>query len=144
MPSSDLDLKKSTLQLIQDMSVAEKMDLARKGSKEERTILLRDSNRLVQVAVIQSPKITDGEVLQAAANRQIDEEVLRIIAGKKEWLKNYQINVALAMNPKTPLALALKLVGSLRARDLEQLTRSKGVPRALIVAAQQRLRAAKP
>ena len=143
MPSSDLELKKSTLQIIQDMSVAEKMDLARKGSKEERSILIRDANRLVQVAVIQSPKITDGEVLQIAANRQVDDEVLRIIANKKEWLKNYQVSVALATNPKTPLAIALKLVGSLRGRDLENLTRSKGVPRALVVAAQQRLRATK-
>jgi len=139
MPSSDLELKKSTLQLIQDMSVAEKMDLARKGSKEERTILMRDANRLVQLAVVQSPKITDAEVLQIAGNRQVDDDALRFIASKKEWLKNYQVTVALTTNPKTPLAIALKLVGSLRARDLEHLTRSKGVPRALAVAARQRL-----
>jgi len=143
MPSSDLELKKSTLQLIQDMSVAEKMDLARKGSKEERTILMRDANRLVQLAVVQSPKITDAEILQVAGNRQVDDEVLRFIAGKREWLQNYQVTVALTTNPKTPLALALKLVGSLRVRDLDQLARSKGVPRALVIAAQQRLRVTK-
>ena len=143
MPSSDLELKKSTLQLIQDMSVAEKMDLARKGSKEERTILMRDANRLVQLAVVQSPKITDAEILQVAGNRQVDDEVLRFVAGKREWLQNYQVTVALTTNPKTPLALALKLVGSLRVRDLDQLARSKGVPRALVIAAQQRLRVTK-
>ena len=143
MPSSDLELKKSTLQIIQDMSVAEKMDLARKGSKEERTILMRDANRLVQMAVVQSPKITDAEVLQVAGNRQVDDEVLRFIASKREWLQNYQVTVALTTNPKTPLALALKLVNGLRARDLDLRARSKGVPRALVIAAQQRSRATK-
>jgi len=125
------------------MSVSEKLDLARKGNKEARSILMRDSNRLVQLAVIQSPKITEGEVLMIAGNRQIDDEVLKYIANNREWLKNYQIRVALANNPKTPLPHALKQVVFLKERELTLLSKSKSVARALSTAAAQRLKQVK-
>ena len=133
----------SSLQKIQQMTVAQKMELARKGTKEDRTTLIRDSNKLVQMAVIQSPKITESEVVAIAANRQINDEVLRFIAGKREWFKNYSVKVTLINNPKTPLPTAMKIVPLLNRRDLEQIARSKAVPRALVTLAQSRLRTAK-
>jgi hypothetical protein len=146
MPTNDgdgTDRLTSLFQGIQNMSVSEKLDLAHKGNKEARTILIRDSNRIIQMAVIQSPKITEGEVLAIANNRQIDDEVLKHIAMSREWLKNYQIRVALANNPKTPLADALKQVNYLRQRELEHLAKSRSVPRAMIIAAEQRLKQVK-
>jgi hypothetical protein len=125
------------------MSVSEKLDLAHKGNKEARTFLIRDSNRIIQMAVIQSPKITEGEVLAIAGNRQIDDEVLKHIAISREWLKNYQIRAALANNPKTPLPDALKQINYLRQRELELLAKSRAVPRAINIAAEQRLKQVK-
>jgi hypothetical protein len=133
----------SLFQSIQTMSVSEKLDLAHKGNKESRTILIRDSNRLVQLAVIQSPKITEGEVLSIAANRQVDDDVIKHICISREWLKNYQVRVALANNPKTPLPEALKQINYLRQRELELLSKSRSVPRAIVVAAEQRLKQVK-
>jgi len=125
------------------MSVSEKLDLAHKGGKEARTVLVRDSSRLVQMAVIQSAKITEGEVLAIANNRQIDDEVLKQIAINRDWMKNYQIRVALANNPKTPLAEALKQVNYLKQRELAALAKSRSVSRAMNIAAEQRLRQVK-
>ncbi|VFU16040.1 conserved hypothetical protein [anaerobic digester metagenome] len=143
MKNNGTDSARNLFQTIQAMSVSEKLDLARKGSKEARSILIRDANKLVQLAVIQSPKITEGEVLMIASNRQINEEVLKHIAINREWLKNYQIRVALANNPKTPLPEALKQVAYLKVRELTQLAKSKSVARALTVAAEQRLKQVK-
>ncbi|MFY9398769.1 MAG: hypothetical protein WAR22_10440 [Desulfomonilia bacterium] len=143
MKNDQTDSTRSLFQSIQSMSVSEKLDLARKGNKEARSILMRDSNRLVQLAVIQSPKITEGEVLMIAGNRQIDDEVLKYIANNREWLKNYQIRVALANNPKTPLPHALKQVVFLKERELTLLSKSKSVARALSTAAAQRLKQVK-
>ena len=84
-----------------------------------------------------------GEVLMIAGNRQINEEVLKHIAISRDWLKNYQIRVALANNPKTPLPEALKQVQFLKERELAQLAKSKSVPRALVVVAAQRLKQVK-
>jgi hypothetical protein len=142
-PNGTDESVKSLFQSIQNMSVSEKLDLAHKGNKEARTILMRDSNRIVQMAVIQSPKVTEGEVLALANNRQVNEEVLKFIAINRDWMKNYQIRVALANNPKTPLGEALKQVGYLKQRELTLLAKSKSVPRALTIAAEGRLKQVK-
>jgi DNA replication initiation complex subunit (GINS family) len=136
-------LSKSLFQEIQDMNVSEKLDFARKCSKEARIILIRDANKLVQMAVITSPKMTDSEVLAIANNRQVNEDVLRFIADHREWMKNYQVKAALVNNPKTPLPLALKLISALNQKDLSLIAKSKAVPRALVIAAQRRLKEVK-
>lgn len=122
------------------MSVSEKLDLARKANKEARSILMRDTNRLVQLAVIASPKITESEVLLIAGNRQINDDVLRHIATNKEWMKNYQIKLSLVNNPKTPLAIALRQIPYLKQRDLALIAKSRAVPRPIVIAAQQKLK----
>jgi hypothetical protein len=134
---------RSLFQKIQTMTVSEKLDLARNASKEARTILIRDSNKLVQLAVVNSPKITESEVLAIATNRQVNDEILREIAMNREWLRNYQIRCALVNNPKTPLAIAMAQVSYLNQRDLGLLAKSKGVPRAIVIAAQGKLKEVK-
>ena len=61
--------KLSLSKRIMSMNVSEKIKLATKGNKEARGILMRDSNKLVSVAVIRSPRITDGEVLGLAQSK---------------------------------------------------------------------------
>ena len=97
------------------------------ADKETRGILMRDSNRMVQIAVISNPKITDSEVAGIANNRQADDEVLRRIAIDREWMKLYPIRIALATNPRTPVAVSRKLVPTLTRQDLRNISRSKSV-----------------
>jgi hypothetical protein len=143
MENDGSDSIRSLFQKIQTMSVSEKLDLARKASKEARSILIRDSNKLVQLAVANSPKITESEILAIASNRQVNDDVLKEIAMNKEWLRNYQIRLALVNNPKTPLSIAMAQVTYLNRRDLSLLAKSKGVPRPLIIAAQERIKQVK-
>jgi len=143
MENDGSDSIRSLFQKIQTMSVTEKLDLARKASKEARSILIRDSNKLIQLAVVNSPKITESEILAIASNRQVNDDVLKEIAINKEWLRNYQIRLALVNNPKTPLSIAMAQVTYLNRRDLSLLAKSKGVPRPLIIAAQERVKQVK-
>ena len=143
MENDGSDSIRSLFQKIQTMSVSEKLDLARKASKEARSILIRDSNKLIQLAVVNSPKITESEILAIASNRQVNDDVLKEIAMNKEWLRNYQIRLALVNNPKTPLSIAMAQVTYLNRRDLSLLAKSRGVPRPLIIAAQERVKQVK-
>jgi hypothetical protein len=120
--------KQNLTQRIMKMSIAEKIKLATLGNKEARTLLLRDSNKLVCTAVIRSPRITDGEVLSCAMNRAANEEVLRIIYGNREWTKNQKIKLALVKNPKVPLTVVMKFLNSLRDGELKDLSRDRNVP----------------
>ena len=121
--------KRLTLaQRIMRMSIAEKIKLATKGNKEARSYLMRDSNKLVAVAVIRSPKITDGEILAVANNRAAQDDVLRVVYNNREWLKDYRVKVALTKNPKVPLPVAMKFLSQLRESEVKDLAKNKNVP----------------
>jgi hypothetical protein len=110
------------------MSVAEKIKLATLGNKEARTILVRDSNKLVCLAAATSPRITDGEILGLANSRVVNADVLRYIYSNRDFLKTYAIKVALVKNPKVPLPTALKLMQVLHEKDIRDLSRDRNVP----------------
>ncbi len=130
----------SFLKTLQKMKMIEKMRLATTGDREVRNYLIRDPSRLVQMAVISNPRISDTEVVAIANSKSVEEEVLRRIANSREWMKIYQVRSALAKNPKTPLPIALKLVQTLMAQDLKLISRSRTVPIAIAQAAQRQLR----
>ncbi|HZH03281.1 MAG TPA: hypothetical protein VEY30_05815 [Myxococcaceae bacterium] len=115
-------------QRILKMSISEKIKLATKGNKEARGLLLRDSNKLVSVAAIRSPRITDGEVLMVANNRAATDDVLRVVYSNREWTKMYPVKLALVKNPKTPLAISMKFLTTLRESEVKDLARDKNVP----------------
>jgi DnaJ-domain-containing protein 1 len=128
---------KSRLQEIQDMPVPDKIKLAMTGDKEARSILLKDSNKQVQEAVLDSPRISDMEIVAVANSRNLPEEILRKIAVNRQWMKSYQVRLALANNPKTPLPMGLKIIGTLMIADLKRLSKNKGVSNVLSSAAQR-------
>jgi len=125
------------LKTLQKMKMIEKMRLATTGDREVRNYLIRDPSRLIQLAVISNPRISDTEVSAIANSKSVDEEVLRRIANNREWIRIYQVRSALAKNPKTPLPIALKMVQTLMAQDLKLIGRSKTVPIGIAQAAQR-------
>jgi hypothetical protein len=114
-------------QKILRMNTSEKVQLAMKGNREERGILIKDASKVVQEAVMSSPKLTDNEVESFARMRSVTEDVLRIIAANRDWVKNYAVNHALATNPKTPAGLAMNMVTRLTQHDLKLLCADRNV-----------------
>jgi hypothetical protein len=98
-----------------------------KGTREERAILIRDRTKLVAVAVLESPKLTDSELEQFAAQRNVVDAVLRGIAGNRRFLKNYPVLRNLVFNPRTPLDISLALIKNLLATDLRNLAGNREV-----------------
>jgi hypothetical protein len=119
------------------LKLFEKIRLATLGNAYCRSNLIRDSNRMVSMAVIRSPGITDNEVVRASGNRQVSEDVIRYIANQRDLVKIYQVKLNLVHNPKCPLALSLRFVGMLHAEDIKRLARSKNIPSALAAAARK-------
>ncbi len=123
---------------IRDMSIGQKIRLALLGNGAARSLLLRDPNRIVAMAAIGSPAVSETEAKNAAQSREVSEDVLRYIAKKREWVRSYEIKHALCKNPKTPLALSMNFLNHLRRNDLQILARSRGIPAPLKQAAKQR------
>ena len=127
----DLVKRQSLLQRLAHMRVPERVQLALKGNREERMTLIRDPCKVVQRAVLQSPRITDREVEAFAAMANLNDEVLRLIAMSRKFMKNYTVLRNLMNNPKSPLDITLHLLPSLNEHDLKLLTTNKNIPETL-------------
>lgn len=131
--------KQSVTQRLAAMTVAQRMNVAMKGSREERAILVRDPNKLVSTSVLSSPKLTESEVEAIAKMANVSEEILRIIGNNRAWVKNYNVALGLVRNPKTPVAMSMNLLARLTEKDLRQLSTNRNVPEVLRVTARKKI-----
>jgi len=119
--------RESTLQKIKNLDVKGRIQLALKGSKEERSILIRDGTKVVALAVLEAPKLSDGEVEKFALQKNVLESVLRQIPLKRRFMKNYIVVRNLVSNPRTPLDLGLGLMKHILPLDLKNISGNKEV-----------------
>jgi len=127
----DVQRRQTLLQQIAKMTVAQRVQFAVKGSSEARRTLIRDTNKVVQRAVLQSPRLTDQEVEAFAAMPNLTDEILRLIASNRVFRKDYTVVRNLINNPKLPLDVSLHLLPMINAVDLKKLTMNKNVPETL-------------
>jgi hypothetical protein len=116
------------LQRIGRLTTAEKIKLALTGNQEERLVLIRDSNKIVARAVLQSPKLSDQEIENIASMKNVTEEVLRLVAMNRKFMKSYAVIRQLVNNPRTPIDVSLPLLNRLNDRDLKGVSINKNVP----------------
>jgi hypothetical protein len=121
----------SPLQKIAGLTVGDRVQLGMKGNREERYILIRDGCKLVSAAVLECPKLTDQEVETFAAMKNVQESVLRAIAGKRKFMKQYAVIRALASNPRCPIDVGLPMLKSLLVPDLRNLSMNKNISETL-------------
>ena len=98
---------------------AEKIVAALKGSAAERSILIRDPNRMVVAAVLGNPNLTVAEIESFAAMKQVSARALGTIAANKDWTTNYGVVANLVKNPHTPVGTAMSLISRLNAKDMK-------------------------
>jgi hypothetical protein len=115
-------------QRIQDLPMSAKIRLATIGNASARLCLVKDPNKVVAMAAINSPALSDLEAVAIAQNRQVSREILGVLARNRSFLKLYQVKIGLAFNPKAPLDVVIKLVSYLHESDVKKLSKSKNVP----------------
>jgi hypothetical protein len=127
---SGADVKPERVALIRqlmNMNTKDRVKLARKGDREARGILIRDSNRIVAAAVINNPRITDHEVENIASMRTVSHDVLRLIALNRAWARSYTIIHHLCRNPRTPIPTAIGILPRIRTKDLQHISLNRNV-----------------
>jgi hypothetical protein len=127
----DAAKRQTLLQRISKMTVAQRVQFAIKGGSEARRTLIRDTNKVVQRAVLQSPRLTDQEVEAFASMSSLTDEILRLIANNRNFRKNYAVVRNLLNNPKTPLDVSLHMLPIINVIDLKRLTTNKNIPETL-------------
>jgi hypothetical protein len=124
---------------IDKLSVPAKIRLATLGNAFARAQLVRDPLKIVAMAAIKSPGVTESEAEHLAGNAQLAEDVIRYIAQKREWTQRYKAKLSLCRNPKTPVTDAMRLMPFLYDKDLNNMTKSKGIPSAVVAQARKLL-----
>lgn len=132
--------KVGAVQKVFRLNTAQKVILALKGTREERTILVRDPNRIVSSAVLGSPKLSEAEIEAFAAMRNISQDILRQIGNHREWTKRYTVLASLVKNPRTPVGISMSLVSRMNPRDMRGLTTDRNVPEVIRKHAQKFVR----
>jgi len=127
----------ATAAMLSSLPVVARLKLATKGTREQRAQLIRDSNRMVAVAVLSSPKVNEAEVESFAKMANVSEEVLRIISGNRSWMKHYGVALGLIKNPKTPPSISTQILHRLTERDVKALTVDRNVPELVRLAAKR-------
>ena len=121
----------SLIRRIMFMNTKDRMKLAMKGDREARSILIRDSNKVVCSAVVKNPRVTEQEVENIASMRTVADEVLRLIALNRSWARSYPIIHNLARNPRTPIPTVMNILPRIRTKDLLNLTQNRNVSEAV-------------
>ena len=119
------------------MTVPQKIRMATLGNAFARNVLVRDPIRMVAIAAIKSPGVTEIEAARYAGNPGLSEDVIRYIATNRNWTKRYGVKVSLCRNPKAPIAETARMLPFLREKDLQNLSKSRGVPSALTAQARK-------
>jgi hypothetical protein len=129
--------KRNILQRLHTMTPGQKIVLAQKGNKAVRMTLIRDANKVVAVAAIKNPGISESEIVGVATSRAVADDVIRIICNNREWIRSYAVKLALVQNPKTPIAFSMRFLQVVRSPDLKKLAQSKNIPSTLASAAKK-------
>src|SRR4029453_238104 len=138
-PEEEQEDSTSVMQRLAAMNVPQRLKRATKGTREERAVLIRDPKKVIAVAGLASPKLTTTEVEAIARMANVSDEILRIIAMNRAWMKNYNVVWALAKNPKTPGPLALNLLPRVAEKELRTLSSDRNVPDILRITARKKI-----
>ncbi len=115
---------------LKTMNPQQKARVAMTASRAERQILMRDHNAEVLNALLNHPRIEEGEVLEVVKSPHTNSAIMKRVADNKKWMGNQDIRIAVVRSPKTPTPLAIKHLPTLpirRAADpLQDGQRARG------------------
>ena len=122
---------------MQDTSLGWRKALARGTDRQKLDRLRHDRNPTVVQYLLANPRITERDVVSIAAMRPANPECLAVVFAHPQWVRRYKVRVALALNPATPLDIALTLMPQLMLPDLEYAAASEKLEPAVRVAARE-------
>ena len=137
VPNVADERRMATIERLSLLNVTGKEKAAMRGTREEQAILVRDPNKLVAIAVLSSPKVTEQEVETFAKMGSVSEDVLRVIGTTRSWIKNYAVIRGLCFNPKTPIGLSLGFLKRLLERDIKHIAADRNIPDPVKIAARK-------
>ena len=113
---------------LSQISLGQKITLARRGPARVAGALLADGHPQVLSVVLDNPFLTEAQVLKVLAREKIPVSVVPAIIHHRKWSISYNIRIALVRHPSAPLAAILSYLPQLTVSDLRDLAAPGIVP----------------
>lgn len=124
---------------LQRMGMDEKINLAQSGDREERMALAMDSNKAIHHYLLKNARISLDEIAFMARLPNLNPDVLNKIGENPAYTQNQTVVKHLVYNPKTPVALAIRLLDRLPRSEIMQIAKRTSMNQKLVMAAKKKI-----
>jgi hypothetical protein len=112
---------------LRDMRLGDRITLARLATPALLPALLAATEPQVAEAALVNPRLREDDLVTAVRRENVTPALLEAAAGSPRWAPNYAVRVALVLQPRTPLPLALQQISALVPRDLRRVADESGL-----------------
>ncbi len=123
---------------LREMRLGDRVTLARLATPALLPALLADGDRRVTESALVNPRLREEDLVAALRREDVPAVLVEAASASSRWGSSYAVRLALALQPRTPLAIALGQVSSLVPRDLRRVAGAEQA-RPLVRAAAQEL-----
>ena len=124
---------------LSELTVGERISLARVASRGLISTLLHSEERPVLEALLGNGKLVELDVVRIASREELSHAVLGRVANHPLWGSRHAVRMALVANPRTPIPIGQRLLRKLPRRDLARLARDRRVPKIVRIGAERYL-----
>ncbi len=108
------------------LTLGERRALARKPARSQLVKLMNDPHPMVLRILLANPRLTEDDVVAMAAKRPAAREAIVEIA--KAWSRRARVRMAVLLNPGSPAAVCVPLLGLLARPELGEIATAADVP----------------
>ncbi len=130
-PAVPADIKRvaeeALLARVERIPKGEKVTLARRGTGRIAANLLLGSDRELRLAALENPFLGEAHLLKILSRRDVDDDLIEIVASHPKWTQRYSIRLALVRHPLTTFTRVRKFVPNLTVSDLNVICQDRRI-----------------
>jgi hypothetical protein len=104
--------------MLRDLRLGERIALAKIATPAVLALLLADTEPQVAQAALINPRLREEDLLVALRREKVARALIEAVAASPKWKERYAVRLGLALQPRTPLPIALLQLSSFLRRDL--------------------------
>jgi hypothetical protein len=112
---------------IPELRLGEKITLGRLATTPVLLALLDETDPRILDACLENPRLRETDLVGLVRRPGANVALLNAVAGGRRWLQSYAVRLELAIQPRTPLGIALAQLSSLLKKDLLRVAETKGL-----------------
>lgn len=111
-----------------ELRLGDRITLGRLATPAVLRLLLLDGDPRVARASLFNPRLRESDLIEALRKDSVPVGLLREVAASSRWTESYRVRLALALQARTPLGVALAQLTSLLPGDLIRISETPGLP----------------